>query len=170
MQKYIDQLIEDLERIASGEIQEAYIEVPPQIDEIMPDVGELALVPFKPISEWTGIDFEVFPEMWRLSYDQCVELNKAVFKVYENLKLLLIDKPVGIPEDWLYEVLVSNWDYPVQYLPSSGMDLELCSGDWKTCDYGEYCACAKDDYYDDIEGDEPPPSSLNSEENGISLN
>ena len=168
MQRYVEQVIEDLEAIASQEIQEAYIEVPPQLEEA-PDIGELALVPFKPISEWTGIDFEVFPEMWRLSYDQCEVLNKAIFKVYDNLKLLLTDKPKEIPEDWLYEVLISNWDYPVQYLPSSGMDLELCTGDWKTCDYGEYCACAKDDYLDEIEGDEPPIKSIDSKGNGESL-
>ncbi len=146
MQRYVEQLIEDLENVASQDIQEAYIEVPPHIDEIMPDVGELALVPFKPISEWTGIDLVVFPEMRRLSYDQCEALNKAIFKVYDNLKLLLMDKPDVIPEDWLYEVLVSNWDYPVQYLPSSGMDLELCSSDWKTCDYGEYCDYCGEEY------------------------
>jgi len=168
MQRYVEQLIEDLEQMASQKPQEAYIEIPPQL-EAAPDIGELALVPFKPISEWTGIDFEVFPELWRLSYDQCVELNRAIFKVYDSLKLLLIDRPADIPEDWLYEALVSNWDFPVQYLPSSGMDLELCSGDWKTCDYGEYCACAKDDYYDEIEEDEPPTKSLDTEDNDTSL-
>ncbi len=145
MQKYINQLISDLELIASQKPQEAYIEIPPQMEEA-PDIAELALVPFKPISEWTGMKAEVFPEMWELGYDQCVELNKAIFKVYKNLKLDLIDKPEGIPEDWLYDVLSSNWGFYVQYLPSSGMDLELCSSDWKTCDYGEYCDYCGEEY------------------------
>ncbi len=138
MQKYINQLISDLQFIASQKLQEAYIEIPPQMEEI-PDTGELALVPFKPISQWTGIKAEVFPEMWQLSYEQCEQVNRAIFKVYENLKLDLIDKPKDIPEDWLYDVLSSNWGYYVQYLPLSGMDLELCSSNWKTCSYGEYC-------------------------------
>ena len=138
MQKYINQLIGDLELIASQKPKEAYFEIPPQMEDA-PDIAELALVPFKPISEWTGMEVEMFPEMWKISYEQCEQLNKAIFKVYENLKLDLIDKPEDIPEDWLYEVLVSNWGFYVQYLPMSGMDLELCSSDWKTCHYGEYC-------------------------------
>ncbi len=145
MQKYINQLISDLELIASQKPQEAYIEIPPQMEET-PDVGELALVPFKPISQWMGMKAEVFPEMWQLSYEQCEQINRAIFKVYESLKLDLIDKPKDIPEDCLYDVLSSNWSYDVQYLPSSGMDLELCSGSWKTCTYGEHCDFCGDEF------------------------
>jgi len=138
MQKYINQIVGDLEHVASQKPQAAYIEIPPGMESIS-EIAEVALVPFKPISEWTGLNAEIFPEVWQLSYEQCVQVNKAIFKVFENLNLLLVDKPDDIPEEWLYEVLRYNWDHPVQYLPSSGMDLELCSGDWKTCDYGEYC-------------------------------
>lgn len=145
MQKYIDQLVQDLELIASQQPQEAYIEIPPQMEDT-PDIGELALVPFKPISEWAGLKAEMFPEMWQLDYDQCAQINKAVFKVYKNLKLDLIDKPDDIPEDWLYDVLSSEWDHYVQYLPASGMDLELCSGSWETCCYVEFCNYCGDEY------------------------
>jgi len=154
MQKYINQLIQDLELIASQNPREAYIEIPPQMEKD-PDIGELALVPFKPISEWTGIDIAMFPEVWKLSYEQCEQINKAIFKVYENFKLDLIDKPKDIPEDSLYEVLISNWGFYVQYLPSSGMDLELCSSDWKTCDYGKYCDyCGEEFEKQQIKADE----------------
>ena len=46
-----------------------------------------------------------------------------------------------MPPEILYEVLTTNWHHQVQYLPSSGMDLELCTGDPMTCPYGEYCSC-----------------------------
>lgn len=153
MQNYINQLIEDLEDAAKAEIQQANIKTPPHLAD-NPEMAELALVPFKPICEWIEISKDVFPEMWQLTYEQCVQLNKAIFKVFDNLNLSLVDKPKDIPEDWLYEVLISNWDYPVQYLPSTGMDLELCSGDWKTCDYGKYCHCAQNNY-DNIDDNEP---------------
>nr|NQU93463.1 hypothetical protein [Bacteroidota bacterium] len=39
------------------------------------------------------------------------------------------------------EQLIDNWDSLVQYLPSSGFDWELCSGDPQTCPFGEFCNC-----------------------------
>ena len=52
--------------------------------------------------------------------------------------LLLLE---NIPPEILYEVLATNRKTWVQYLPSSGMDLELCTGDPMDCPYGEYCSC-----------------------------
>ena len=87
---------------------------------------------------------EAFPAMYQIDYDQCDQLNKAIFKVYDALFLELVDKPDDIPEDWLYDVLSTNWDAYVQYLPKSGMDFELCTSDPMTCPYGEYCTCGED--------------------------
>jgi hypothetical protein len=109
-----------------------------------PVIAELALVPFKTIEELTGIKQEVFPEMDDLQGDQWVRVNEAIFKVFESLQIELVDAPPGIPPEWLYEVLTTNWQAEVQYLPSSGMDLELCTGNPMTCPYGDYCDCGED--------------------------
>ena len=157
MERYIQQLIEDLEKVAKNPPIPAYIEPPPHLDEL-PDVAELALVPFKPISEWTGIEAINFPLMPDLTGDQTEMVNKAIFKVFESLNIDLIDVPDEIPREWLYDVLTTNWDELVQYLPSSGYDLELCTGDPMTCPYGEYCNC---DEEPDFSLDEDMPSNIN---------
>lgn len=138
MQKYIDQLIEDLASIAANPPDAPWIEIPPHLEHDSA-IAELALVPFKPISEWTGIDQEAFPLMFDLTTRQCRKLNEAIFRVFASLNLSLVDLPKDIPQDELYDVLSSNWDHPVQYLPSSGMDVELCTSDPQTCPYGDYC-------------------------------
>jgi hypothetical protein len=92
--------------------------------------------------------------MTDLSDDECERVNEAIFKVFDSLGLTLVDAPSEIPPEWLYEVLTTNWDYPVQYLPSSGMDLELCTGDPKTCPYGEYCDCGEEPDFSDEESSE----------------
>jgi hypothetical protein len=152
MQRYIEQLIEDLDRVAENPPDPQYIEVPPHLDD-NPEIAELALVPFKPISEWTGIGSEVFPNLVDLSGDEWEKVNEAIFRVFESLHIDLVDAPEDLPPEMLYEVLTTNWDYPVQYLPLSGMDLELCTGDPMTCPYGEYCDC---DEEPDFSADEPP--------------
>ena len=140
MERYIAQLIEDLETAAKNPPTPVYFETPPHLAEA-PDIAELALVPFKTIEEWTGIKQEVFPVFDQLHEGEWERVNDAIFKVFDSLNIQLIDAPADIPPEMLYDVLTTNWDEPVQYLPSSGMDLELCTGNPMTCPYGEYCNC-----------------------------
>lgn len=149
MQKYISQLIEDLEEVAKKPPAPAYIETPPHLEE-QPYIAEIALVPYKPVSEWTGIDSVVFPCVTDLEDDQWGRVNDVIFKIFESMNIELIDIPKDIPPEILYEVLTLNWDHPVQYLPSSGFDMELCTGDPMTCPYGDYCDCGEEhDFSDD---------------------
>jgi hypothetical protein len=143
MEKYIQQIIEDLETVAKNPPKLSYIEPPPHMenDDV---ISELALVPFKTTEEFTGIKQESFPEIIHLQGDQWQRVNNAIFKVFESLHIELVDTPSGIPPEWLYEVLTTNWQAEVQYLPSSGMNLELCTGNPMTCPYGDYCDCGEE--------------------------
>ncbi len=154
MQRYIDQLIGDLESVAASPPTPAYIEIPPHAENI-PDIAEVALTPFKTIEELSGIKGMFFPEVYKLSTKQTEAVIKAIFKVFDSLKIELIDVPDDIPPEVLYEALTFNWDEYVQYLPSSFMELELCTGDAMTCLYGEYCTCSDDD--DLLLDDDLPP-------------
>ncbi|MCF8358647.1 MAG: hypothetical protein K9H26_07800 [Prolixibacteraceae bacterium] len=140
MDKYIQQLIEDLEKAAKNPPSPDYIEPPPHLEE-EPVIAELALVPFKTIEELTGIGQEAFPELNDLTARHWRAVLDAIFKVFDSLKIKLIDDPKGMPKEWLYETITANWQYEVQYLPLTGMDLELCSSDPMTCPYGMYCDC-----------------------------
>jgi len=152
MQRYIEQLIEDLDLAANNPPNPAYIETPPHLDDY-PQIAELALAPFQSIEELTGISEEAFPHVLDLSVEECEAVNEAIFRVFESLHIELVDAPEDLPPEMLYDVLTSNWDYGVQYLPSSGFDLELCTGDPETCPYGEFCDCDEDP---DFLMDEPP--------------
>jgi len=148
MQKYIDQLIEDLNQAAQDPPNLPYIEIPEQGKE-QEEIGELATSPYKTIEDLTGIDQDSFPPVIRLDADQCKQVNKAIFNVYDALRLQAIDIPPNYPEEQLYDVLTSHWQFLVQYLPSSGMDLEFCTGAKDTCPYGEFCDCGQP--FDEIE-------------------
>ena len=149
MQRYIQQLIEDLEKAAENPPSPAFIEPPPHLDDL-PDVAELALVPFKPISEWTGIPENAFPASYR--YGDTRDVQKVIDEIIHLLEayhIEIVDIPNEISAEALYDAIVYCWDDPVQYLPSTGFDLELCSGDPMTCPYGEYCECAEDTDFQD---------------------
>ncbi len=148
MERYIQQLIEDLDEAAKNPPSAYKIEIPPHMEET-PDLAELALVPFKSIEEWTGIKQEVFPEIWQLEGGQWERLNDAIIKVLDSINVQLVDAPPDLPPEILYEVLTTNWDYEVQFLPLTGMDLELCTGDPDTCPFGQFCSC--DEEFDEHE-------------------
>ncbi len=143
IQKYVNQLIEDLEHVAKNPPTPTYYETPPHLEQL-PDAAELSLTPYKTLEELTGIRQEMFPEIIDLYPDQCKQVNEAIFKVFDALKIELVDAPKNIPPEWLYDVLTTNWQHHVQHLPGFGMDLEPCTGDPKTCPYGDHCDCGKD--------------------------
>ncbi len=153
MQKYINQLIADLEEVAKNPPPAPYIEPPPHLEDD-PVTSELALSPFVTIEELTSIKQEVFPDVIQLQGDQWGQVNKAILQLFDSVSIDFVDIPQGMPPEALYEVLTTNWHHPVQYLPSSGMDLELCTGDPVSCPYGEFCSCG-DDFEEDEEEEIP---------------
>ena len=150
MQNYINQLIQDLEQICKNPPARSYIESPPGFENEQ-EIIELAQVPFKPISEWTGIEIIAFPSVFKLSVDQCKKVTDTILKVFDAMNIDLVDLPEQIPPKELYYGLTQNWDFYIQYLPNAGFDLELCSGDPITCPYGDYCTCDEEpDFSSDI--------------------
>jgi len=143
IQKYVDQLIEDLDHVAKNPPTPAYYETPPHLEQL-PDAAELSLTPYKTLEELTNIKEEMFPDLVYLVPKQCQQVNEAIFRVFDALNIELVDVPKNIPREWLYDVLTSNWQHYVQYLPEFGMDLELCTGDPETCPYGDCCNCGED--------------------------
>ncbi len=150
MERYINQLLEDLEQAAVHPPAPAYLEAPyPGADSA---ATEIARSPYQSLSELTGIPGEAFPPVWDLVPDQMDAVVKAVFKVFETFKIDLVDAPDNLPVEIYYISLTGAWDDPIQYLPDAGFDLELCTGDPQTCPYGEYCDCGDPDIDDDING------------------
>jgi hypothetical protein len=104
------------------------------------------------ILQITKIDEKVFPAMDLLSAGDAVRVNQAILGLLESIGVEIIDIPENIPPELLYNILISNWDQPVQYLPSSGYDLELCTGDPQSCPYGGFCDCITREELEDEEG------------------
>jgi len=131
-------LLQTLDAAVKPSIVVPLHEFPPEVQQNRA-MAELAFTPYRTISEWTGIPCDVFPEMAELSDKDWVLVTEAIFRVLDSMNIELVDIPRDLPPELVYEVLTSNWDHPVQYLPSSGFDLELCTGDDDTCPYGNYC-------------------------------
>jgi hypothetical protein len=162
MHRYVKQLLEDLETAAANPPASPCIELLHDF-EIDPWIGELALAPFKPISEWIGIETEVFPPKRLLTARQMTKLFNAMVKVLESLNIELL-LPDNFPQKQKYNSLVSEWETPVQYLPRSGFDLVLCQGIRETCPHRKYCTCPNEEY---LLGDQDEPCEESSDDKNI---
>jgi hypothetical protein len=144
LNKYVKYLINDLEEITKTSPKQAYIENPPGFED-QEYIVELALSPFRTFEEYTGIQQEAFPNIFDINMETCHQINQAILKVYKWLRLEITDLPKNLPADVLYNALRFNWDLEVQYLPSSGMDVDLCTGSEEICIYGKYCEVCYND-------------------------
>ena len=161
MHRYVKQLLEDLETAAANPPAPPCTEILYDF-EVDPWITELALVPFKPISEWVGIKPEVFPPVRLLTAIQMKKLFNAMVQVLDSLSIQFF-LPENFPQKRKYGSLVSEWETPVKYLPQSGYDLFLCKGDRKTCPHRKYCTCPdEDDFF--LDQDRPRERSSNEED------
>jgi len=165
MQRYVEQLIEDLELIAQNPPTPHYVEYPEYMENGL-ELSEIVNVPYKPLAEWTGFSIDNFPDVTDLSMEQIEAINKTIIKVLDSLHIDLADMPENISPEWFYVVLTSNWEVFVQYLPSSGFDLELCTGDPDTCEWGMECDCANEDF-DEFDEDVPYENIEDFDENEL---
>jgi hypothetical protein len=162
MHRYVKQLLEDLETAAANPPASPCIEFLCDF-KVDPWITELAFAPFKPISEWVGIETEVFPPKRLLTDRQMTKLFNAMVKVLESLNIEFI-VPDNFPQKRKYSSLVSEWETPVQYLPHSGYDLSLCKDTWETCPHRKYCTCPNEE---DLFGDQDGPGEESSDDKNI---
>ena len=138
MERYLQQLIDDLMLVVNHPPKLTFLDFNDQ-PVSAGDLQNPLPAPPRPISEWTGIAREAFPEANLLTADQCRQMNEVILKVFDALNLIPDDIPQAMPAEKLYMVLTSHWDYPVHCLSASGIKITFCTGDPETCPYESHC-------------------------------
>ena len=143
IQKYVDQLIADLNQKAK-EVRERPV-IPDNIDiRSLKDILDLGEKPFVTLEELSGIRQDVFPEITEMDGIQIKSLLIAILEFLDAYKIK-IHHPNNIPPEIKYDAITMDWDNIwVKDLPLSGDDIELCSGDIDTCPYACFCDCDED--------------------------
>ena len=155
MERYVEQLLSDLEAAAKMFAQPEIIPDTPEMRGAE-DTRQLIENPFVTPEELTGIEFAQFPEHTDMHGLQTRKVLRAMLRLLESC-YLTVYFPKEAPHELKYEALRENWDVSqVKHLPLSGDEIELCTVDPMTCPFGEFCDCG-----DDLPDDEPvnPPLS-----------
>jgi hypothetical protein len=91
------------------------------------------------------------PSILKLKEKQWKSLADALLRLLESLNMTIIDLPDSYQEDAIYNLFLMHWDYPLQYLPLAGYDIEFCTREPDTCPYGVDCNYCYGEFTDDEE-------------------
>jgi hypothetical protein len=142
MQRYVEQLIGDI-RASAAKFLQPILTPSTDEDRSAEDIRQLATNPFVTLQKLTGIKATQFPQHIVMDGLQTRKVLRAMLHLLDACRLK-IDFPPDAPHETKYEALREAWDVDeVQYLPLSGMDFDLCTGNPMTCPYGEYCNCGQ---------------------------
>jgi hypothetical protein len=152
MQKYVEQLVADLDAAKANRPEKPNVRVlypdHPALDYGLDYIAEWECAPQIPMNDLFGIDAVVFPDAERLTDAQVEQLVDAILSLwgYYNFAADVYD---DVPIHLVYKALVNKWkNKPVQYVSEGVSHLEFCDYEPERCPWGmEYCRCK--DFEDD---------------------
>lgn len=138
MQKYLNQLIDDMHHAATQVPQSRIMkgEFDPSYMMELEDMEEL------PMSEWFGLSKELFPPANRLNAEQHTLMADEFEKLWGAFSF---DPyfPEGLPARRRYELMRDYLDHKCTHWPGGWIHtFEFCNYDPQNCPFGnEYCRC-----------------------------
>jgi len=141
MQKYIDQLLEDMIAVYRQPVEEKPADKPFSIEQHFEEVERwLASEPTYTFAEHCGLKPEQFPQVEHLTDEQL----QSIYKAYQQLLYswnLDADIPESLPLRRAYPILISTLDHKVEIVNDGFIIIEFCSYDVPSCPFAEHCRC-----------------------------
>ena len=129
MERYIEQLIEDLRAVHKPEGVSVYPEL-----EYNPDISTTMI-------QLTGIDRNVFPPVHDLSELQLQRLSEELIALIESFNYI-INLPKRLPPGMVYEKLLSRWTSEIPCIHDGGFSASgwmFCEDEPAPCSMREWC-------------------------------
>jgi len=136
MQRYIDQLIEDLRKAKN------HVPSEPKFSEDYEEFEEqmfaIETAPDVPMKKLFGVSYEELPPPERLTDSQMQQLIDAIVDTWEAFNCSA-DFPENVPLKLKYELIRDEFADPIHYMPGYSMHYDFCSGWCPECRIIDYC-------------------------------
>ncbi|MFZ1370385.1 MAG: hypothetical protein WAR78_08380 [Ferruginibacter sp.] len=142
MQKYIDQLLEDI-AYATQNISLPFTGSESSLSDWVTAEDEEKLAPTRNLETWTGITTYMLPPEKMLEDAQVIQLLDALIKLLDTCNCHFVMQ-ITVPERIQYAALRDHFNQEVKLKRRHMGFFELCrpGTPYKTCALGEYCHCA----------------------------
>ena len=138
MQRYINQLIQDLQAAKKNVPQDPQLGTEESYEEFEAKMFAIETAPNVSSKQLYGVSFEELPPKERLTEDQMQQLYDALVDTMEAFNCS-IDFPEGVPLHLRYEMLRDTFAEPVQHMPGFTHHYDFCSGWCPDCKLIDYC-------------------------------
>jgi hypothetical protein len=169
MQRYIEQLIDDIRNAAKGAPVHPYDDPALEGEDMfmmeMEESEKIAEGPFEQLSDVLGIPLQALPKADQLSVEQMQLLNTELEKLMIAYNYYP-DYPENAPAIMLYNALRSIWNSEVFRVRFGSFHIDFCEGDEEACAFPGFCKSCSDD---DLLEEDGPASYLNNPANGLTF-
>lgn len=154
MQRYIEQLIDDLRQAASlappDIIDDPEIDDEEALEMELEEAERIVSGPFEKLSDIVGIPKKMLPGPDRLNTDHVSMLVPEIEKLL-NAYNFYPDYPENVPYNLLYKALYNIWDDEFVKVNSGQYHIEFCDYDKDNCPFPGYCDFCNDNFSDENE-------------------
>jgi len=157
MERYIEQLIEDLRKARNYDdppemMEDFLIGQVEKAEDQFADVEEYLNGARQPLSQILGIEKEKLPSPEHLSDEQAALLAHEMEKLWKHFRFYPSYPVDDLPGKVRYHLLRDSWDIDQVCLSSGAIGVEFCDYDEENCPVPEYCqACEKwKEEYDEV--------------------
>lgn len=91
------------------------------------------------LKKYTGISSWNIPPVLEMNGKEWQLLADAFKQLFKVLNIIISDLPDDYPNDAFIDLIRNHWDVDMIYYKGTGYDLSCCTGNNKTCPYGEEC-------------------------------
>lgn len=144
MEKYLEQLIEDL-REAHSRAPQFKVREDMTEQDILDELREIDRMiheePPNPFKNIFGLNPDLFPPAHMLTSKQAEHISEEILFLWSAFNIEPV-YPDNFPLANLYPLLVQKFKEPFLYFPGGITGLELCSYDPSQCPFGDdFCSC-----------------------------
>ena len=149
MQRYMDQLIEDIQESAVNKdtnSEQYYVPMPHSVPE---HLRHLPVIPEQKAHQWFRLSPEMFPPAGKWNEYQLLYFCVLLRSLFEHYNIE-VEIPHGLPYDKVYTFLIKALnEYTTCTQDHDSVNtISFCEGEYTTCPFGKHCTLGDSGYCD----------------------
>lgn len=139
MQRYFEQLVEDIRESARHKDRNVQFNVPTDLLKVPEEYAHLPVVPAQKAYQWFRLSLDMFPPAEKWNQKQLLYMCVILRHLFEHYNIE-VELPNHLPYDKVYAYLLKALDTYTSCEQDHPNTITFCEGEAEDCPFGYYCA------------------------------
>lgn len=139
MQRYFEQLVEDIRESAKNKDQNVQYHIPEDLLNIPEEYEYLPVELQQKAYEWFRLSPEMFPPASKWSPRQLLYMCVVLRQLFEHYNIM-VEMPNDLPYKKVYQYLLKALNMDTSCHQEYINQISFCEGERSSCPFGDYCA------------------------------